>query len=339
MNAEQMALEQRFSDIVLHYVVNQSEEALAAAADIGRQAVQDGMPVEQMAEIFEAALTKLSVLHPNWTLKDVSQIIAPPLAEVLMGFGLAFREHQARREAESMRRRDMIDGLARLSGGLAHEINNLLQPIIGCAEMALEDAADNSELNESLRMILDCSSKARDIVRTFLALSRRESAVMTQLDLRLILKRCRAFLRQVLSPSIILEFCCPDEPIVVNANENQLNQIIMNLATNAADAMNQNGVIELTVKIIHLDDFAAAMLDLPSGDYANIRCRDNGCGMSQSVLDHVFEAFFTTKQHGQGTGLGLAVVYSIVREWHGGINIESVPDVGTIVSIFIPLVH
>lgn len=253
-------------------------------------------------------------------------------------------EAQAREQhlQEQLLHAQKMDALGRLAGGIAHDFNNLLMIIGGSAEL-LEMRLDDPTLRSSAQDIIVASRRASELTEQLLGFSRQQPLARYNLDLCAVVSKLERMLRRLLGRGVQLEVMMPDEPTIVCATEGLIQQILTNLVVNARDAVSQDrnkpGHIEVTVEVI---GFTHEITDLaepvPPGRYASICVADDGIGMSPEVRARVFEPFFTTKPAGQGTGLGLATVYSIARRCNGMVKIASEPGQGSSVYVLLPIV-
>jgi len=232
--------------------------------------------------------------------------------------------------------RQKMEGLGRMIGGIAHEINNMLQPVALLGQDILDNAMVNDPGREHLGIILDCNNKARQIIGDLLAFSRPAGRVTEQLDPVALLHDTLRLVRNAIPPGVSI--CVDTDGLLplVAINRTTFVQILLNLSTNAAAAMSGEGTLTVV-----LDEAPAepGELMLPGRPgFVQLRVTDTGCGMSRETLERAFEPFFTTKGVGQGTGLGLPVVFGLVEEMGGVIRLESMPGRGTTVTILMPRV-
>ena len=246
----------------------------------------------------------------------------------------------AHRRAATDQEREKLSALGQLAGGVAHEINNLLQPMIMFPELIAERLpADDMDSREDLATMLDSARKAREIVRNILLFSRKEEPTLAPLDLAAVVHDEIAFLCNLLPPKVaIVESKAGDaEGALAAANKNQLGQVLANLVVNAAHAMRDQGTIAVGVTRIEPPRSEAAKLGIEAGrPYLAVAVADIGCGMDAATKARVFEPFFTTKPVGSGTGLGLSVAYSILQTWHGSISVKSEPGHGAVFTLYVP---
>jgi PAS domain S-box-containing protein len=239
-----------------------------------------------------------------------------------------------------------MESLGTLAGGIAHDFNNVLAGIMANAELLKSSVAQDQEALDSIRDILAAGRRARDVVRQILAFSRRQPMERRAVKLSDVILEAMTLLRASLPATIRLRTTVRAGQVRVFADETQLHQVVMNLATNAAQAIQSlNGEIQFDAVAVDVGPagvwsgkgVAAGRPDLPPGAYARLTVKDDGAGMDRATLERIFDPFFTTKPMGQGTGLGLAVVHGIVTSHNGAIVAESEPGVGTKISIYLPL--
>jgi len=255
--------------------------------------------------------------------------------EAVLGFLRDVTEQQALED--QLRQAQKMESIGRLSGGVAHDLNNLLSPILGYGELLLEDLGPTDARRESAREILQAGNRARDLVQQLLAFSRRQTLEFEPLNLNRLLDDFRNLLRRTIRENIrIQESQEPDLPDILG-DRGQLEQVIMNLSVNAQDAMPDGGTlrVETDVREIH-DSQVSPHYALSAGPCVVLTLADTGEGMDLATQERIFEPFFTTKEQGRGTGLGLATVYGIVKQHGGGIWVESEPGKGTVFRCCFP---
>ncbi len=252
--------------------------------------------------------------------------------------GLRIDVTEARQRAASERELDKLAALGQLAGGVAHEINNLLQPALTFPELVRGRLpADDVESREDLEAVLESVRKARDIVRDILVYARKDEPALAPLDLASEIGSALAFVRNVLPPCINLVYRDFPGEAIAAANKTQLTQVLTNLIVNAAHAMNGRGAVTIAIDAVCPDPGAAQALGIRSGQrYFAVTVTDDGCGMDAATMSHIFEPFFTTKPVGHGTGLGLSVAYGILRSWGGAIAVDSAVGRGTTFTLYVP---
>ncbi|MDE3066151.1 MAG: response regulator [Verrucomicrobiota bacterium] len=236
-----------------------------------------------------------------------------------------------------LRQAQKMESIGQLAAGVAHDINNILTVIQGHAGLLLSAAAPGGEAARSLRQITAATARAAGFVRHLLAFSRKQIFRARILDLNAVLENLKTLLPQMLGDDIVLEICCrPPLPSIL-ADAALIEQIVMNLAVNARDAMAQGGKLTLTTESADIDaDYVRRHPQARAGRFVCLTVTDTGCGMSPAVIQRIFEPFFTTKDIGRGTGLGLATVFGIVRQHHGWLEVQSRVGAGSTFKVFLP---
>jgi len=231
-----------------------------------------------------------------------------------------------------------MESVGFLAGGIAHDFNNLLFPIIGMSEMLLEDLPKDSLEYENAEEIFQAGKRAGDLVKQILAFSRQSEHKMSPVRVQNVLKEVLKLSRSTIPSNIEIHENIQQDCGLVMADPTQIHQIGMNLITNAFHAVeSKNGTIELDLKEITLQDNELSGSELQPGQYIKLSVSDNGTGMSENTIRKIFEPYFTTKGQGKGTGLGLAVLYGIVKEHKGEINVYSELGQGTVFNVYLPL--
>ena len=233
-----------------------------------------------------------------------------------------------------------MESIGNLAGGVAHDFNNILFPIIGLSELLLEDLIPGSPEYENVQEILQAGKRGSNLVKQILTFSRQSEHRMTPVRIQQILKEVLKLIRSTIPSNIeISQYIQPDCGLVM-ADPTQLHQIVMNLITNAYHAVDStNGKISIQLREKELGHDDLAGMPLKSGQYAILTVTDTGNGIAPAIRDKIFEPYFTTKKHGKGTGLGLAVVYGIVKEYNGHIKVHSEVGEGTAFNIYLPLME
>ena len=250
---------------------------------------------------------------------------------------------QAEREAllqQELLQSQKIEAIGRLAGGVAHDFNNLLMAISGYCELMALKLPPEDPLQKDLAEILKASDQGGMLTKQLLAFSRKQVLVPKVIDLNDTIARMEPMLRRLIREDV--EFITVLGPQLTNvkADPGQLEQVILNLAVNARDAMPEGGKLIVETANVVLDNFhASANLEPISGQFVMLAVADSGIGMDDVTQEHIFEPFFTTKEKGKGTGLGLATVYGIVKQSGGYVSVESELGVGTIVTIYLPSVE
>ena len=241
---------------------------------------------------------------------------------------------------EQLRQAQKMEAVGRLAGGIAHDFNNLLTVINGYSQMLLGVLNPDSELRPDLEAILHAGERAADLTRQLLAFSRRQILEMRTLDPNEVIEGMAKMLHRVIGEDISLSLRLAEDLGSVRADQGQLEQVVVNLAVNGRDAMPDGGTLTLETANVEIKGVLATRhMELKPGPYVLLAVSDTGQGMSQEVKEHLFEPFFTTKVVGQGTGLGLATVYGIVKQSGGDISVYSELGHGTTFRIYLPRVE
>jgi PAS domain S-box-containing protein len=230
-----------------------------------------------------------------------------------------------------------MEAIGTLAGGIAHDFNNLLQVIQGYTEVLLNQMKQGQPGHERLLKIHRSAKRGADLTKQLLTFSRKVQSERKPLDLNQEVKQVKRLLERTIPKMIKIELHLNANPVMVNADSNQVEQALMNLAVNAVDAMPEGGKILMETERVLLDEgFCATRLGAKPGDYILLSISDTGHGMDREILEHAFEPFYTTKEVGKGTGLGLAMVYGIVKNHDGYILCYSEPGTGTTFKIYLP---
>ena len=264
---------------------------------------------------------------------SVSGRVLERLAEVFEVFVEDITERK-RLEAEFHHNRKM-EAIGRLAGGIAHDLNNWLTVIMGYAEMLLEEPASAS-VREGLEEILSASRAATGVTRNLLTFSRKQVVQFQIIDLNQVVSEFHQLVQRIIGENVQVQVdVCPDA-LPTKADPTQIQQVLMNLAVNARDAMPKGGRLTVRTGLVQLDETTLPGANASEGEYAFVLVSDTGIGMSPEVRERLFEPFFTTKESGKGTGLGMAVVYGILKQLGGYITVDSEPGRGTTFTMFFP---
>jgi signal transduction histidine kinase/CheY-like chemotaxis protein len=247
---------------------------------------------------------------------------------------VAERSAALERQAEALRDAQRMESVGLLAGGVAHDFNNLLTVVLGSVELLLSDAR-TAEEKSRLREIQSAANRGATLVSQLLAFSRRQVMVRQVLDLNTVVTEVRPLLTRLIGEHIELVISLAARPLHVQADPTQLQQTIINLATNARDAMPDGGTLSITTELI---EGVPAGTAFPADCYVTLSVRDTGVGMDAATRRLAFDPFFTTKDVGKGTGLGLSSVYGIVEQSGGHVHVESAPGSGSCFRVFLPWV-
>jgi PAS domain S-box-containing protein len=230
-----------------------------------------------------------------------------------------------------------LEAVGMLAAGIAHDFNNLLTVISSYCDLVLMELPANSPHREEIGEIRSAATRASTLARRMLGMTRSHALVVTPVELREVVLEARDLLAHAIQKNVKLEVVCADEPGAVLADPTHIEQVLVNLVINAVDAMPNGGALAVRTRDVTLPYPTVTRVgEIPAGEYVELTVADAGTGMDAATLSRIFEPFFTTKPRGKGTGLGLATVFGIVRDLHGGVDVESVLDRGTTFRILIP---
>jgi PAS domain S-box-containing protein len=247
------------------------------------------------------------------------------------------RTREELKEAEAkLRQIQKMDAVGRLAGGIAHDFNNILTAIYGYADLLLSDLEPDDRRRSDVQEIRLMAQRAANLTRQLLAFSRQQMLQPQVLDLNVVIGDMQNMLARLIGTDVQVSFQPAAGLWPVRADRGQVEQVMMNLAGNARDAMPEGGSLWIRTGNRSLPEASPALPGLKPGDYALLTVADSGAGMPEHVRTHAFEPFFTTKEQGKGTGLGLATIYGIVKQSGGGIYLESEEKQGTTFSIYLP---
>ncbi len=238
-----------------------------------------------------------------------------------------------------LRQAQKMEAIGQLAGGIAHDFNNALTLIKTCSELTLFDLKESDPLREKIEMILEATNRSADLAHRLLAFSRRQVMEMKVLDLNNLLKDLNKMLHRVIGEDIELVNVLAEDLGRVKVDPGQVEQVVLNLALNAKDAMPRGGKLTIETANVELDEtYSRTHVDVIPGRYVMLAVSDTGIGMTPEIKNRLFEPFFTTKEKGKGTGLGLAMVYGIVKQSGGNIWVYSEAGMGTTFKVYLPRV-
>jgi PAS domain S-box-containing protein len=279
----------------------------------------------------------------SWTTANIFDEDGNPVELIGLGNDITEERRRAATETEEQK----MKALASMAGGLAHEISNALQPILGLSEIcAMQVASTDKKLEECMQIIQRNALHCRNIVNSVLSFARRGDGKKKQLhNLPEVLAETLEFTDEFL-PMEVQVVCkgfghdpaaIHNRDMYANINRTELVQIMANLFTNASHAMKRTGIIEVTLAEVLIDGVTTKLDNMPNGKYAVIAVKDHGHGMDEEVQKSLFQPFFTTKTIGEGTGLGLAAVYGIIKDWNGAVKVQSRLGEGSTFFLYIPV--
>ncbi len=301
-------------------------EVLASSGRGERNASEDAPRTEGalVREYSEALFRKLEKKMAD--LEQVNQELTQSISE-------------QKRLEEQLRQTQKMEAIGRFSTGIAHDINNILTVIIGYGDMIQRKMPTDGPQRDKIDQILNAAERAGNLTSSLLTFSRKQDMKLQSFDLNDCIRNVDLFLRRIIGEDIKLILSLKDDKIPILADHGHIEQVLMNLATNARDAMPDGGILSIGTDIITIDDEFIRLHGYgTSGRHAVISIADNGSGMDEAIRLRIFEPFFTTKDIGRGTGLGLSIIYGIVNQHKGHISVYSEPGQGTTFRILLPLI-
>uniref|UniRef100_C6E925 histidine kinase n=1 Tax=Geobacter sp. (strain M21) TaxID=443144 RepID=C6E925_GEOSM len=309
---------------------------------------------EALQAVMERRQTiELPDLHRVWSRDGVSRtvtVIGAPIidsAARLAGMVLVIRDltEKAKMEAEKtglaeqLLQSQKMEAVGKLAGGVAHDFNNMLGVIIGNAELAMMGVEPSGKLHDRLQGILDAANRSAEITRQLLAFSRQQHAEPKVLDLNVVIGKMLKMLHRLIGEDIEVVWSPGQDIWKVKLDPSQLDQIMANLCVNARDAIAGIGRMDIRTENVELSPEKRGPAEMPQGRCVMLEVSDSGCGMRREVMERIFEPFYTTKEVGRGTGLGLATVFGIVKQNDGHIEVRSEPGAGTSFRLYFPAVE
>lgn len=301
-----------------------------------------GQPVRrflpELRALSEPGPYECSVQRKDGTLLSVEVAVSMMLRGDQRHFIVTLRDITERKSMErQLQQAQRLEGIARLAGGIAHDFNNILAVILNAASLVQESLPPHAPCEDDIREIIQQSQRASRLVKQLMAFSSRNNSERKELDVSEIIGGLGSFLRRVIGEHIDLQIKIDGPLSLIYADPTQIEQVLMNLCINARDAMPQGGQLTIEACNVRFTEekrlFHARALP---GEYVRLSIQDTGTGIPPHILPNIFDPFFTTKEPGRGTGLGLSVVYGIVKQHDGMIDICSQPGRGTTIDVYLP---
>ena len=239
---------------------------------------------------------------------------------------------------EQLRQAQKMEAIGRFSAGIAHDFNNILTAVIGYGTIMKMQMENDDPQQRNIDQILTAADRAANLTRSLLTFSRKQEMKLEPLDLNSIIRNLETFLHRIIGEDIELKISLHEDDIPIFADGGHMEQVLMNLAANARDAMPEGGILSIGTDIYEINEEFIGMHGYGTpGPHTLLTFSDNGVGMDEATRQRIFEPFFTTKETGQGTGLGLSIIYGIISQHKGHISVYSEPGIGTTFRILLPL--
>jgi len=299
---------------------------------------RDVMSSGQPKVIAEEAVTNPTTRETRW-FQTIKMPLRSPEEGTATLLGVSTEITERKRLEEQLLHSQKMEAVGQLAGGVAHDFNNILTAIVGYTDLLAAELGANEQQHEDLEEIRKAARRAAALTRQLLAFSRKQVLEPRIIDVNGVVMNLDKMLRSLISENIELKTVLADDLAAARADPNQIEQVIMNLAINARDAMPEGGTVTIETRNATLDDaYAAQHVSVIPGEYVMLAVSDTGCGMDEKTQSRIFEPFFTTKPPGRGTGLGLSTVYGIVKQTGGNIWLYSEPGKGTTFKIYLPAI-
>lgn len=245
---------------------------------------------------------------------------------------------QEKQMEEQLRHAQKMEAIGTLTGGIAHEFNNILTSILGFGELLQESMDTNSPLKKYVTYITTSAERAAKLTNSLLAYNRKQITHMEQTDINRLINRIKGLLSKLAGDHIELRVLTSDEDLQVDADKAQIEKALINLTENAVDVMPEGGILTIRSEGVKYEtEIVENSVAIQPGSFARISVTDTGLGMDRTTMERIFEPFFTTKEVGKGAGLGLSMAYGIIRKHKGHITVDSEPGKGTTFRIYLPL--
>jgi len=315
-----------------------NEAADAMARSLGEHSIKAILPADTAQIVADCLRTgQTRQLQTTNAIRTFAWSFVPvPESQVVHGYASEITE-RLNLEAQ-LRQSVKMEAVGQLAAGVAHDFNNILTVIQGHANLLLEARGDDQEVSKPLKQVCAASERAGNLIRQLLMFSRKQVMQPRHLDVNEVLNNLSPMLQRLMGEDIAVEAIATQNLPGINGDAGMIEQVLMNLAVNARDAMPRGGSFTLATNTRRFAENAALLNpEARAGEFVCINVIDSGCGMDAVTLNRMFEPFFTTKEVGKGTGLGLATVYGIVKQHHGWIEVESHVGAGTTFRIYLPV--
>jgi signal transduction histidine kinase len=332
--------------------IEKKDEELALGLGADRFVIKPQEPEELLAIIREVLANPLNgfgnmpegpSMEDGKLLREYNEALFRKLEKKMADLELANTELkrqmlEQKRLEEQLRHVQKMEAIGRFSAGIAHDLNNILSVIVGFGTIIQMKMSSDDPQRDKINQILAAADRAANLTRSLMTFSRKQELKLQPLNLNRCIRNVEAFLKRIIGEDIKLIISLLERDIMINADSGHIEQVVMNLATNARDAMPDGGILSIETAIIEIDEEFIKMHGYGKpGHYALLTFADNGNGMDEATQKQIFEPFFSTKETGKGTGLGLSIIYGIVEQHNGHISVYSEPGMGTTFRILLPL--
>jgi len=290
----------------------------------------------------ETAVTAMKAGAHDYIMKDNLARLIPAIERELREVEMHRKKQQAeedkKRIEEQLLQSQKMEAIGRLTGGVAHDFNNLLTAIRGYTDMSFDQITKDTQLYKDLKEIQICTERAMNLTRQLLLFSRRQPMEFFHIDFNKTVENLLGLLHRIIGEDIEVRYDLVSEKLILFADQTSIEQMIMNLVVNARDAMLEGGTVTIRTEKSNLSSQAVKNIsNAYPGDFVRFSVADTGSGIDEEILEHIFEPFYSTKAFGKGSGLGLSVVYGIIQQHKGWIQVESKKGMGSIFEVYLPL--
>lgn len=307
----------------------------------GKEKVCDGCPVEMAYKDNKAHTSERKIIMPSGEVafwENTANPIRDAGGKIVSCIEIVRNITERKRLGEQLHQAQKMESVGQLAGGVAHDFNNLLTAIIGYGNLLKTEVSQDNLLLAYVTQILNSAKRAADLTHNLLAFSRKQIINPRPVNVNNIITNMKTFLAKIISEDIDISIFPADQDLTVMADKHQIEQIMMNLVTNARDAMPDGGSLTIRTEYKEVDkEFIEKHGYVGTGAYALISVEDAGQGMNEETKERLFDPFYTTKEVGKGTGLGLSMVYGIIKQHNGYIDVQSELGKGTTFNIYLPL--
>lgn len=334
-----LLLNEDYQILVTNSLAREFLESLSPQADTDRLTQVGNYALTDLFARYAEPLP-VEIIVPG-TPRRVFEAQARPIGGDTRQWVLTLRDVTQEREIQDrIQMQERLATVGQLAAGIAHDFNNIMAAIVVYADLLMLEKNISNASKERLTVIQQQVQRASSLIRQILDFSRRSVMEQSNLDLVPFLKEMEKLLARTMPETIQVNFSSQVDVCLINADPTRLQQVFMNLAVNARDAMPEGGDLYLSLEKVNLSpgEYEASVPDMPAGEWVRVQVQDTGTGIPPEALSHIFEPFFTTKPIGQGTGLGLAQVYGIVKQHSGFIDVQSKYGMGSVFSIYFPTI-